>query len=105
MLELIGHEPSLSHDGLEALTVARDLQPDVILLDIGLPGMNGYDVCRELRKDPLFKNTVLIAQTGWGQERDRRQAQEAGFAHHFVKPVQFEEFSEVLKKIQSTRPI
>ncbi|MGE3624678.1 MAG: response regulator [Bdellovibrionales bacterium] len=103
MLELIGHEPTLAHDGKEALTAARQLQPDVIVLDIGLPGMNGYDVCRELRKDPLFENTVLIAQTGWGQERDRQQAREAGFAHHLVKPVKFEEFSALLGKIQTAR--
>jgi CheY-like chemotaxis protein len=96
MLELIGHTPTLAHDGIEALATARTLQPDVILLDIGLPGMNGYDVCRELRKDPRFKNTILIAQTGWGQERDRQEAHEAGFDHHLTKPVRFEQFSELL---------
>ena len=58
MLELMGHQPSLAHDGLEALEAAKTQQPDVIMLDIGLPGMNGYDVCRELRKDPRFVSTA-----------------------------------------------
>ncbi len=100
MLELIGHESTLAHDGLEALESARRLKPDVIVLDIGLPGMNGYDVCRELRKDALFKDTIMIAQTGWGQERDRQKAREAGFNHHLVKPVDFEVFSGLLSTLK-----
>lgn len=100
MLELIGHQPSLAHDGPGALEAAREMYPDVIVLDIGLPGMNGYDVCRELRKDSHFKNTVIIAQTGWGQERDRQKAREAGFDHHLVKPVDFDVFSGILGSIK-----
>lgn len=100
MLELIGHESTLAHDGLEAIESARRLKPDVIVMDIGLPGMNGYDVCRELRKDALFKNTVMIAQTGWGQERDRQEALEAGFNHHLVKPVDFQVFSGLLATLK-----
>ena len=102
MLELIGYQPTLAHDGLEALAIAKSLIPDAILLDIGLPGMNGYDVCRELRKDPRFKNTILIAQTGWGQEKDRREAKEAGFNHHLVKPVKLEDLSALLANIIPT---
>jgi signal transduction histidine kinase len=101
MLEMIGHHATLAHDGLDALAAARTQHPDVILLDIGLPGMNGYDVCRELRKDPAFAHTVMIAQTGWGQERDRRLASEAGFDHHLTKPVNFEEFSGLLAAIHT----
>ena len=96
MVEMMGYEYELSHDGLDALAKARELKPDIILLDIGLPRMNGYDVCRELRKDPQFKDTVFIAQTGWGQERDRQEARDAGFDHHLIKPVNFEEFSKLL---------
>jgi signal transduction histidine kinase len=96
MLELIGHEPKVAHDGIEALTATKTFHPDVILLDIGLPGMNGYDLCRELRKDPRFKDTLMIAQTGWGQERDRQLARDAGFDHHLVKPLNFEELSQLL---------
>jgi len=97
MLEMIGYEPVLAHDGQEALKIARELHPEIILLDIGLPGMNGYDICRELRKDPAFKNTMLIAQTGWGQAKDRQLAQEAGFNHHLIKPVKLEELSALLE--------
>lgn len=99
MLELIGHRYTLAHDGPEALQTAHSLRPDAILLDIGLPGMNGYDVCRELRKDPAFQRTVMIAQTGWGQERDRRLAREAGFDHHLIKPVNLQELTGLLAKI------
>lgn len=99
MLEMIGHEYTLAHDGTEALRVAKETRPRVILLDIGLPGMNGYDVCRELRKDPAFRKTVLIAQTGWGQKRDREMAEEAGFDHHLIKPVEFEKLAALLSGI------
>lgn len=101
MLEMIGHQPVLAHTGPDALDMARAQRPDVIVLDIGLPGMDGYSVCRELRKDPQFKHTVLIAQTGWGQQRDRELAHEAGFDHHLVKPVEFQKFSELLGNIRA----
>lgn len=100
MLELLGHHPTLAHDGPAALAAARSLNPDVILLDIGLPGMSGYDVCRTLRQEPQFKDTVLVAQTGWGQERDKQQAREAGFDHHFIKPMSLEDFSALLANIK-----
>ena len=96
MLEMIGHASQLTHDGISAVTVAKEYNPDVILLDIGLPGMSGYDVCRELRKQPAFKNTMMIAQTGWGQAKDRQQAYDAGFDHHLVKPVEFEKLAQLL---------
>ncbi len=96
MLEMLGYHYSLAHDGPEALEMAYKLQPDAILLDIGLPGMNGYDVCRELRKNPLFEKTLIIAQTGWGQQRDRDMAKEAGFNHHLVKPLNLTQITELL---------
>src|SRR5690606_34485397 len=65
---------TLAQDGPEALALAREILPDVVLLDIGLPGMNGYEICRELRRNPLFADTLIIAQTGWGQDRDREMA-------------------------------
>jgi signal transduction histidine kinase len=99
MLELIGHHPTLAHHGLEALELAQHIQPDIIMLDIGLPGMNGYDLCRALRKDARFKDTIFIAQTGWGQARDRALAKEAGFDHHLVKPVDFQKFSALLADV------
>ncbi len=96
MLEMIGHVPTLAHDGPGALSAARELNPEVIMLDIGLPGMNGYDVCRALRKEVQFKNTLFIAQTGWGQERDRKEAEAAGFHYHLVKPVGLDDISNLL---------
>lgn len=96
MLEMLGYHYTLSHDGPEALALAYKLQPDAILLDIGLPSMNGYEVCRELRKNPLFENTLIIAQTGWGQKRDRDMAKEAGFNHHLVKPLKLAQIIELL---------
>jgi DNA-binding response OmpR family regulator len=71
-----------------------------MLLDIGLPGLTGYEVCQQLKALPEFKNTVFIAQTGWGQESDKKQAFDAGFDHHVVKPISFQEFSALLRDIQ-----
>ena len=87
MLELMGHKSTVANDGPTALKLAQDIHPDVILLDIGMPGMDGYEVCRILRTLPDVKHTILIAQTGWGQESDRRKAFDAGFDHHITKPV------------------
>ncbi len=102
MLEMLGHHYLLAHDGEEAILLARQHHPDVILLDIGLPGKNGYEVCRELKADPAFAHTVMIAQTGWGQAKDREMAREAGFDHHFVKPVDFQAFSALINSLPSS---
>src|SRR5262249_55472403 len=87
LLQLTGNETHTAYDGAEAVEVAAKHRPDVILLDIGLPKLNGYDACRRIREQPWAKNVLLIALTGWGQEEDKRQAQEAGFNFHLVKPV------------------
>jgi signal transduction histidine kinase len=91
LLEMMGHKYSLAHTGPYALELAQTLQPDVVLLDIGLPGMSGYEVCRQMRSNPLFENTLIVAQTGWGQERDREMARQAGFDHHLVKPLKLDD--------------
>lgn len=104
MLELIGHQARMVHDGRDAIALAQAAPPDVILLDIGMPGMNGYEVCRELRKHTALKDTVIIAQTGWGQERDRKTAFEAGFDHHVTKPVSLDRFTQLLGEIQGAKP-
>jgi signal transduction histidine kinase len=96
MLELIGHEAILSHDGLDAIAKAKDIKPDVVLLDIGLPGMNGYEVCRELRKDAALKDILIVAQTGWGQPNDKKKAKDFGFDHHLTKPINMEQLSALL---------
>ena len=91
MLELavshLGHVTRLAHDGASAITTATQFGPDVILLDIGLPVMNGYTVARTLRERPEFSHVHIAAVTGWGQEEDRRKAREAGFDSHFTKPL------------------
>jgi PAS domain S-box-containing protein len=89
MLSLLGHDTRTAHDGLEALELAEAFRPDVLLLDIGLPKLNGYDVCRRLRDRPWGRAALIVAVTGYGQEDDRRRAREAGFDQHLVKPVRF----------------
>jgi signal transduction histidine kinase/ActR/RegA family two-component response regulator len=102
-LEMMGYEYNICYDGMVAIDVAKSFKPDVILLDIGLPTKNGYDICRELRADPQFANTIIIAQTGWGQERDRQMAEEAGFNYHLVKPVDFDKLSNIIRNVQAAR--
>ena len=99
MLETIGHDHRLVHEGREALQAAREFRPDAILLDIGLPGMDGYAVCRALRQDDLFKSIPIIAQTGWGEESDRMLSSEAGFDHHLVKPVGLADLERLLAEV------
>lgn len=100
MLELIGHQASVENSGRAALDAMAGLRPDVVLLDIGMPGMNGYEVCRAMRARPELDDTVLIAQTGWGQENDRKLAFEAGFDHHVTKPVSLDLLIQVLSDIR-----
>ncbi len=95
MLEDIGHEFEAVHDGRKALDAAKHYHPDVILLDIGLPGMNGYEVCKAFRSEAEFQETPIIAQTGWGQDRDKELAAEAGFSFHLTKPVPLEQLQKV----------
>lgn len=86
-LELVGNETHTAFDGIEAVETAEALQPDIVLLDIGMPKLNGYDAARKIREQPWGERMVLVALTGWGQEEDRRKAREAGFNYHIVKPV------------------
>jgi CheY-like chemotaxis protein/anti-sigma regulatory factor (Ser/Thr protein kinase) len=104
MLEEIGHQYCLVHDGRKALEAAKKYRPDAILLDIGLPGMDGYAVCQELRADAQFKKTPIIAQTGWGQERDKARASEAGFDEHLVKPVALKDLERILARVPVVAP-
>jgi PAS domain S-box-containing protein len=87
MLKLMGNDTQTAHDGLEAMDMAAAFKPDVILLDIGMPKLNGYEVARRIRQEAWGRNVVLVACTGWGQEEDKRRSQEAGFNLHMVKPV------------------
>jgi PAS domain S-box-containing protein len=87
ILELMGHATRTAYDGQAALEAAEEFRPDVVLLDIGLPRLNGYDVCRRIREQPWGRNVTLVAQTGWSQEEDCHRSKVAGFDHHLVKPV------------------
>lgn len=99
LLRLMGHDISRAYDGLQAIKVADELRPGVILMDIGLPRMNGYDVARRIREKPWGKSMTLIALTGWGQEEDKRRAKEAGFDHHLIKPVEISSLEALLARI------
>lgn len=101
LLQLRGHHADVAHDGAEALRQADAVEPDVVLLDIGLPGMDGYEVCRRLRERPRGRSMFIVALTGWGQEEDRRRTREAGFDLHLVKPVDPEELLRVLATTSS----
>lgn len=98
LLRIMGNDAHVVHDGPEAVDLAGTLQPDVVLLDIGLPRMNGYDVCRRIRAANAAKRPTIIALTGWGQEADRRLSAEAGFDHHVVKPVDIDVLVKLLAR-------
>lgn len=87
VLRMLGNEVRVAHDGLSGVAAAADFSPDIALLDIGLPGIDGYEVARRIRVQAGSRPVLLIALTGWGQEKDRQSAAEAGFHHHWVKPV------------------
>ncbi len=96
LLRLEGHEIRMEHDGLAAVEAAQAYAPDVVLLDIGLPGLDGYEVARRLRAIPALADTVLVALTGYGQEEDRRRSATAGFDHHLVKPIDLQTLASLL---------
>ena len=100
MVEMLGHDYRLASNGKDALALAADYRPNVVMMDIGLPGMNGYDLCTAMRAEPHLTDTVFIAQTGWGQDEHRQRAREAGFHHHMVKPLYLEALEQLLRKIE-----
>jgi PAS domain S-box-containing protein len=101
--EAFGHEVRTAHDGPSALRVAADFRPELVLLDIGMPGMDGYEVARRLRQQSGMGNAVLVALTGWGQEEDRRKSKEAGFDHHLVKPMGLKELQSLLAGLKQAK--
>ena len=96
LLALMGHQTQTAYDGLEALAVAAVFKPDVTLLDIGMPKLNGYETCRRMRQQAWGENMVLYALTGWGQDADQQRSQAAGFDAHLVKPVNFDDLKVLL---------
>jgi signal transduction histidine kinase len=103
LLKITGHETQTAHNGLEAIEKAESYRPNVILLDIGMPKMNGYDACRAIRGQPWGQDIKMIALTGWGQEEDRRKSKDAGFDGHLVKPVDISALLALLADVQPTR--
>jgi CheY-like chemotaxis protein len=99
-LKACGHMIHLTHDGASAIAYAARLRPDVVILDIGLPAMNGYQVARRLRSDVGLTSSLLVAVTGYAQERDRISAREAGFDHHFAKPLDVSRLAAVLSSVK-----
>jgi CheY-like chemotaxis protein len=100
LLKLQGHEVRVAHSGPAALEITKGYTPDVVFLDIGMPGMDGYEVARRLRQQPGLENVVLAALTGWGQKEDRRRTAEAGFNHHLVKPPEPKAVEGVLAELK-----
>ena len=103
LLTLNGHVTYVAHDGVEAIEVAERERPDVVLLDIGLPGLNGFEVSRLIRERAWGKDLVLVAVTGWGQDEHRRASTEAGFDAHLVKPVDHDALMALLASVPSLR--
>jgi len=91
-----GDTAYLAHDGAMALRMGVDLQPDVILLDISMPGMNGYETCRQLRANPRSAGAFIVALTGWGQDQDKLHAMQSGFDAHLTKPADLELLAKLL---------
>ena len=103
LLQIMGNDIRTAYDGQEGVDVAEEFRPDVVLLDIGLPKLNGYEACRRIREQSWGRSVVLIALTGWGQEDDRRRSHEAGFDHHMVKPVDPQDLMGLLAELNGAK--
>ncbi|HSL54416.1 MAG TPA: PAS domain S-box protein [Pyrinomonadaceae bacterium] len=103
LMGITGNKTYMAHDGVEAVEAVEKYRPEVVLLDIGLPGLDGHEVCRRVREQPWGKDIIVIALTGWGQEDDRRKSEEAGFNGHLVKPVDYDKLLELLSTLTNGR--
>ena len=99
LLVRVGHDTTVAHDGLEALALARAVSPDAVIMDIGLPKMDGYEVAARMSRDLWRETAILIAVTGYGQEADRQRSRDAGFDHHLVKPADFGKVRQILASV------
>ena len=100
LLRLSGQEVRVAHDGPTALLAAQAFRPELVLLDLGMPGMDGYEVARRLRQQPESRTALVVALTGWGQDSDRRRSAEAGFDRHLVKPVEPSDLEKLLAEVR-----
>lgn len=98
LLVIWGYVTRVAHNGLDAIGAALEFQPDVAMLDIGLPGMNGYEVARRMKTEAALEGTMLIAVTGYGMEEDRRHAAQAGFHKHITKPIDLKALRQFLQQ-------
>jgi len=101
MLEVLGHDVRVARDGATALDLARTFRPEVVMLDIGLPGMNGYELCQKMRAEPSLAGCVFVAQTGWSQPEHLERSKKAGFDHHWVKPIPMDRLEKLLNSLSS----
>jgi CheY-like chemotaxis protein len=99
LLQSLRHQVHIAYDGPSALKAALNFRPNVVLLDIGLPKKNGYEVSKEIRQHPTLKEIVLVAMTGYGQNSDREDSLQAGFDHHLVKPADLGELKQILATV------
>lgn len=98
LLEVLGHQARTARDGIAALEIAADFTPDVLFLDVTMPGMDGYEVGRRIRLEPWGADALLVAVTGWGHDDDRRRSREAGFDVHLVKPIDIGALRNLLRQ-------
>ena len=98
----MGHEVRVAYDGEEALQLAGEFRPEIVLLDLGMPKLSGFEVCRRIRESSWGERMRLVAQSGWGQDEDRRRTAEAGFDHHLVKPIDPDALVELLRRLAAT---
>lgn len=96
MIEMLDHTPHIVYNGTDALKVAQDIKPDVVLLDIGMPSMNGYEICQMMRRLPDLEKTTFIAQTGWSKPEHVEFSKQAGFDYHLVKPIEIKTLQNLL---------
>ena len=101
LLEMMGYQVRTASDAASALRMMAEFIPQVALIDIGLPGLNGYELARQVRSMPQLRDITLIAQTGWGTDDDRQQAREAGFQHHLTKPIDHQRLEKILAQATS----
>ncbi len=99
LLKILGCEVRAAHDGLSALEALKEFVPEFALIDIGLPGIDGFELARRIRQVEEFNKITLIAQTGWGREEDRAESRRAGFNYHLVKPLDFQLLEKILTEV------
>ena len=103
VLDVMGHQTTLANDGLEAVRLAQDFQPEIVLLDIGMPRLNGYEACKQIRAQAWATQVIIIAVTGWGHDEDRRRSKDAGFDLHLVKPLDPLVVERLMRKLEPGR--